>query len=514
MMENFISHANPLFLTRLINSFEGDVYVVDKTFRLVWVSTDLENKMRNNGVFDVIGKYCYSTLWDNKKPCEHCPAFKVVETGRKKERAEVGQLAHGKHIIISVSSTLLKAEEGSPDDFMVQMARDITARKEDENELIRLADLYRAIVEYAPTCISTLDKHGIFTSVNPAMLSTLGLSKNMKELVIGFNWLENAYTIRSGLADYVKRSLKGESIVIQEFPFITFHGDKKLFLDFHLIPMRGRDNLVEGLLVIVDEITEKVNIRSRLIQETRKATIAKLAMGIAHALNNPLASIAAYSELAAQRAHLLKVEFSLTDYLKELNYYLTVIHDETFRCKRIANSLFKLGSSRNLENEDIDLVVVIDEILGFMDFRKKNISISKSFPKRLPYVQADLSMLKQVLWIVITNAIDSLEKKDGGKIRLTGRMAEVKRVLVSVDDNGEGISEADMDKIFEPFYTTKTADKGTGLGLSLVREFVEKMGGSIEVRSKQGKGTVFSITLLASATKEKSRRHHDRCPSR
>jgi PAS domain S-box-containing protein len=513
MMENFIFHANPLFLTRLINTFEGDVYVVDKTFRLVWMSTDLENKMRNNGVFEAIGKYCYSALWDNEKPCENCPVFRAVETGGK-ERAEVRQCIHGKHVIISVSSTLLEAGEGNPDDFMVQTAKDITVRKESENELIRLADLYKAIVEHAPTCISTLDKHGVFTSVNPAMLSTTGLSKNMKDLVIGFNWLENAYTIRSGLADYVKRGLKGESIVIHEFPFITFRGDKKLFLDFHLVPMRGRDNSVEGLLVIVEEITEKVNIRARLIQETRKATIAKLAMGVAHALNNPLASIAAYSELAAQRAHLLKAEFSLTDSLKELNYYLTVIHDETFRCKQIANSLFKLGSNRNLENEDIDLATVIDEILEFMDFGKKNISISKSFPKRLPYVQADLSMLKQVLWIVITNAIDSLEKKDGGKIRLTGKTIEANRVLVSVDDNGEGISEANMDKIFEPFYTTKAADKGTGLGLSLVREFVEKMGGSVEVRSKQGRGTIFSIILLAAAIKEKPGRRHDRCPSR
>ena len=502
-MENFVSQANsldPPFLARIINSCESDVYAIDKTFRLVWMSTGLEDRARSNGVIEAIGQYCYSVLWGKRKRCERCPAFKAVQTG-KRECSEVRQRTRGQHVITRVSSTPSEGE--NPDFILVQMATDITMRKETENELTRLADLYRAIIEHTPSCISTTDKHGVFTSVNPAMLATLGLSENMKGRIIGFNWLENPYTIESGLAHYVKRSLMGESITILEFPFITWRGAEKIFLNFRFVPMKGSDNSVEGLLILVEEATEKVNIRARLIQETRKSTIAQLAMGVAHSLNNPLASIAAYCELAAQRAHSLKDQFALTECLKELDHFLSVIHDETFRCKQIANSLFKLGNNKDLENEDLDVASVIEEVLGLVDFRNVNVSISKIFPKDLPYVQADLSMLKQVFWIVITNSVDSLEKKNRGKILLRARMIEADRVLVSVEDNGEGISEADIDKIFEPFFTTKPSDKGTGLGLSLVREFVEKMGGRIEVRSQRGEGTIFGISFLASARKVK-----------
>lgn len=429
------------------------------------------------------------------------------------ERAEVTLEVDGKSRILSVTSSPLKSRAETVQ-YTVQTVKDITAAKERQNELIQLSALYKAIVEHAPTCISTVDKDGIFTSLNPAMATAMGLSEKEARGIIGFKWLENPYTVKSGLSNYIKRGLEGESVSVQEFPFVTYKGDKNIFLDFRIIPMKERDNRVEGLLVIVEETTEKVNTRARLIEETRMSTIAKLAMGVAHGLNNPLASIAAYCDLTAEAFRSLNRDSISMDELDEVEDYMRVIDHETFRCKQIVNSLFKLGSKQNIENEEIDLAMVLDEILALMDIDTKNVRVNRRFPKGLPYVYGDLTMVKQALWNIITNAIDALENRRDGEIRLTAQRHDGQSVLLTISDNGPGIPEAVVSKIFQPFYTTKPADKGMGLGLSLVHDFIEKMNGRIEVRSRQGKGTIFRVILPTTNQKKASKRIYDQSLSR
>ncbi len=477
-------------LDSVLGSIDGDVYVIDREFRLCWVSAGLK-KMTPGP--ETLHSLCYSTLWGNKRPCENCPASKAVRS-RQMERAEVSLGANGKSRVLNVTSAALKPNSKTVQ-YTVQTIRDITDAKKNQKELAQLSALYKAIVEHAPIAISTVDKNGVFTSLNPAMAKSMGISEDEARRIIGFRWLENPYTIKSGLIDHIKRGLEGESISVKEFPFISYRGDKNIFLDFQIIPMKARNNRGDGLLVIVEETTEKVNTRARLIEETRMATIAKLAMGVAHGLNNPLASIAAYCDLTAQALRSFNRDSVASQGLEEIEDFMRVIDHEAFRCKQIINSLFKLGSNRNIENEDIDLAMVVDEILALMNIDMKKIIVDKHFPKSLPYVYGDLSMVKQVLWNIITNAIDALEHRNNGKIRLTAKRHSGQHVLLTIADNGPGIPESVVNRIFQPFFTTKPADKGTGLGLSLARDFIEKMNGHIEVHSKKSKGTTFRVVL-------------------
>ncbi len=145
---------------------------------------------------------------------------------------------------------------------------------------------------------------------------------------------------------------------------------------------------------------------------------------------------------------------------------------------------------------------MLEEILPSINFKKKNIRLVQEVSPDLPYVRADLNAMKQCLMNIISNAVDALEVREGGMIRVNAFHAD-KAVKIEIEDNGVGIHDSMLDKIFEPFFSTKDTGKGVGLGLTLCYEFLNRMGGNIEVESTLGKGSCFKITLPAHAKDRK-----------
>ena len=178
---------------------------------------------------------------------------------------------------------------------------DITERKRAEDELRRLNDFNTALIDNAPIAIFTLDAKGVLSSINPAVAAILGLGPGAEEKLIGFDWPRNPYTIKCGLAAHIRKGLEGKPFQLWDFPYVTYKGDRTLYMDFKGVPLTGKDGTMEGLLCIVEDTTDRVRTRAKLMQETRMAAIGKLAAGIAHELNNPLATLVAHSELACRR---------------------------------------------------------------------------------------------------------------------------------------------------------------------------------------------------------------------
>ncbi len=220
------------------------------------------------------------------------------------------------------------------------------------------------------------------------------------------------------------------------------------------------------------------------------ATIGRMAASVAHEINNPLAII-------NEDAGLLKDMATFTENYpkKEKTLRLVAsIHKSVDRCSNVTHRLLGFAKRMDVHKEPIALDKLLEEVVGFQrtEIVHRSIKIEYHFPEVAPPIESDRGKLQQVFLNIIGNALAAVE--DGGLIEIRLVHIDVQHLAVVITDNGTGISEADLKNIFEPFYSTK-GEFGTGLGLSITRDIVNKLGGTIDVHSKLGRGTSFIVTL-------------------
>lgn len=240
-----------------------------------------------------------------------------------------------------------------------------------------------------------------------------------------------------------------------------------------------------------------------LLQSSKMAALGKMAAGIAHEINNPLAVIA---EKAGWLKDLLAEE-DLNSAANRQEFLETVnkIEYHVDRAKKVTHRL--LGFARRMEpvSEKVDVNRILDESVSFLENEARflNIDLVKEYDHNLPLITSDPTQLQQVFLNLLDNAIDAIGKD--GRIRLiTQYQPRNHMVTIQVADNGPGIPKELLSKIFDPFFTTKEVGKGTGLGLSITYSIVEKLGGKITVASEVGQGTTFTVMLPVSEALERA----------
>jgi len=245
-------------------------------------------------------------------------------------------------------------------------------------------------------------------------------------------------------------------------------------------------------LIRVDR--ERAAGEEMVIQSSKMAALGKMAAGIAHEINNPLAVI---GEKAGWIKDLLADENAgSTENLKEIEEAVEKIERHVDRAKKVTHRL--LGFARRMEPilEQVDINRTLRETVEFLEneSRFRNIRIHIQSQPDLPVLQSDSSQLQQVFLNILNNAIDAIGKN--GEIRIrTSYLPASNEIMIEIADNGPGIPKENLGKIFDPFFTTKEVGKGTGLGLSIVYSIIEKLGGRILVASEVGQGTTFTIYL-------------------
>jgi PAS domain S-box-containing protein len=489
LKKNFF-HAVP-------DSLPMHIVVIDRDHHVIWLNKTAMEDLNVKSFKKVQKKKCFELLFGKKGMCEGCP-LPIVREERKLMTSVFEDTESGRFMKIFIVPLLTGEKLHSMDELYVEVVQDITDQKKAEEELRKLSDFNAAIIKNAPVAIFTIDKTGKFMSVNPALAVISGLGEEAEKKLLKFNWLQNQYTINSGLADYIRRGLEGESFELQDFPFTNYRGDRGQYLHFRGVPIRDKEGNVECLLCIIEETTEKVMARIQSIQDAKMSVIGRLMTAVAHELNNPLASIAANSEFVCELFEEMKKEYN-DERMDEIHQSLEAIQRESFRCKKIIRDMLDLRKKEGFEFKKIDLPSLIEEVLARFDFANLNVDVSLSADNDIPPVMGDVNALNQCFSNLIQNALDAVEKREKGMITLKVTKGNGE-VIVEIEDNGVGIHESLIDRIFEPFFSTKNDGKGIGLGLTLCYEFLKRMGGKIDVKSTLGKGSLFRVILPA--TKE------------
>ncbi|MBI4621012.1 MAG: two-component sensor histidine kinase [Desulfobacterales bacterium] len=233
-------------------------------------------------------------------------------------------------------------------------------------------------------------------------------------------------------------------------------------------------------------------LNAQLVHADKLAALGKMAAGVAHEINNPLAVIA--EKTGWMEDLLTEEEFKKSQNFEEYKKSLRKIEEHVERARKVTHGM--LGFARRMEPhlEDVDINEILNETVTFLESyaRTNNIAIEKELETDLPIIASDHAQLQQVFLNLITNAIDEIGK-DGLVYVSSSRINS--DIAVSVRDNGQGIPKEYQARVFEPFFTTKPGGKGTGLGLSITHNIVQNMGGTITLESEKGKGTTFTVRL-------------------
>ena len=363
-----------------------------------------------------------------------------------------------------------------------------TALKESEEK-------YRILFESSEDLLFITSPEGQILDINPAGLRLLGYPslKDIQSIDLGKDLLAEAHLLGQIIGELRSRN----TIENQEITLKRKDGELRHFLTTAsaIYDDTGKLHVYRG---IMRDITEQRRLEEQLFLSEKMKSIGLLAGGIAHDFNNILSSILGYASLLKEELQFASVNFR----------YVDVIEKSATRAAELTNQLLAFARGGKYENQPVDLNLLVEETIAMVR-RTFNRAIEINFdchPGPL-VVEGDASQLQQMIMNLCVNARDALP--DGGMIHLqtcqtdTGEAASGLATLKIVD-NGVGIPKKDLQRIFEPFYTTKALRKGTGLGLSMVYGVVKNHSGEITVDSSVGKGTTFNITLPLSGRKPKA----------
>ena len=247
---------------------------------------------------------------------------------------------------------------------------------------------------------------------------------------------------------------------------------------------------------------EKDQLGQQLISASRLAELGEMAAGFAHEINNPLQIIKSEQSLMAAVLTDMKDagEIKASPSLAELEESMDQVDLQISRCAQITQAILKFGRQAEPTVQFIDLHRYIPEVVQMVAKRASvhGITLVQFVADDTAAVQGDPAQLQQVLINLFNNAIDAILDRhgpSGGELRIDTVMKPDGWVEIMVSDNGCGISPDNLAKVFSPFFTTKPVGEGTGLGLSVCYGIIESMGGTMEVRSGQGNGSVFTVRL-------------------
>lgn len=346
-------------------------------------------------------------------------------------------------------------------------------------QLINIQDYTQSILRSITSGVITVGPDGSVATANPAAERMLGI----REVDMVPRWIGTLFTDDGGLDQDVERVLEGRlPRMVRDVRMVSRAG-RTLHVQSSTSRMRDIDGRILGAVVTLEDVSEVKALTDQLIRADRLAAMGELTAGVAHEVRNPLGIIRASVQL-------LEDPDSGPVRAREA---AAVIKQEIDRLDRVIKALLDFGRPSKPTLVPTSLADVLADVVLFTRrfAGQSEVRIEERYGDDVPTVMADPDQMKQVFVNLISNAVQAMEET-GGTI-IVDVDGDEGFVSVSVTDDGPGIPAEDLSKVFDPFYSTR--DEGTGLGLTMVHRIVDEHGGHIEVASKPGEGTRFTVSL-------------------
>ena len=406
---------------------------------------------------------------------------RVIKEGAGEDWRAYRRCKDGHLVPLLITWSLIRDEKGSPQAISV-IHKDISEIARMENSILESKKKLMAVVDSITDFLYVVDQDFRVSQINRVYAAFL---KRTPQSIVGHICYESLRGQSQPCPDCLVPEVMKKGISLRgEKKEKGANGAERIWevSAFPVIVMPGR---VLQVIHQLKDISEKKWLESQMIQAEKLASLGQLAAGVAHEVNNPLASVSIFAELLGRKE---KID-------KEAQNYLLAIGENVDRMAKIVRSLldFSRPASRNLCA--LSLVGVIKNSLGILERHSlfQNIEVRCEFAESLPLVRGNHLELEQVLLNLFLNAAQSMVS--GGHLWIKARRCDDQFIKVSVQDSGSGIVPELISRIFDPFFTTKLPGKGTGLGLSVVRRIIENHQGKIWVESELGKGSTFTFLL-------------------
>lgn len=401
-----------------------------------------------------------------------------------------------KHIFSLLNS---KLSEDSQADGLLNFKdnkRDVDKILSQANFANQVYHFHKSIIQNINAGLFITDLDGVVTFANKIAGRLLGyevedlLERNMAQF---FRNKDEAERLLSLLSLPEKKIDNYETRLIDK-------NSKELVIGINASTLVDRSNKFEGVVFLFRDLTEIYHLRNQVERMERLALLGELSAGIAHEIRNPLAGIKA-------SAQVLQESLNHEDFRSEL---INRIVKEVDKSNRLLKEFFKFARPMPPRYGFFDIEMIIDSVYLLLAprFKKNNIKFREEFEDHLPQVYIDETQIEQVILNFFLNAVDVMT--DGGELRITTQKKklslldtqqskydvpnqELYYVIIDIADTGKGIKPEVIDKIFNPFFTTKK--DGLGLGLSICSRLIEENRGKVDVVSAPGKGTTFTLAL-------------------
>jgi len=469
------------FLQGLFDTIPDPLVVLDRNKRTIKINVSLSDF--SGFTPDVaLGMTC-DQLLSNTPLADKCRETAsllddVIETG--KPHTMVWRTDQPEEAYWEVTRTPIRGKDGHVEAILGIWHR-ITEKVKLRREIESAEQRFRSFIDSAHDWISIKDIEGRYVIVNPA------IAKAFHHEVEDFIGRTPAEILPRDLVRTIRRH---DQQVLDEKRYKTF--DEIIPYDGHdhhfqtvRFPLTDYKGSIIGTCTIARDVTSEKDLRDQLVQSTKLAAVGKLAAGVAHEINNPLTGILAYAE------------DMIDDFPEEDSHRedLKVIVRETMRCRDIVRNLLNFARQEAPRLETLSLNQMVMQALLLVERlpQFRNITIEKNLNCDAPSIQGDPGQLQQVILNLMLNAAEAMKEK--GTIRLVTDYDERQdKCDLSVEDTGPGVPENLIDKLFEPFFSTKGTN---GLGLAVSWGIVERHRGTIEIDMAESGGAIFKIVLPA-----------------
>lgn len=380
--------------------------------------------------------------------------------------------------------------EGKP--ATLNFAIDVTEIAKAENALKESEQRYRLLAENSMDVIMTISMDMEITYISPSVRYLIGRTSEEILKMYGEGTL-SAEVVGLSTSD-AGRAVKGIKTLIQDpsrtqvFEFAFKHRDGfTSWAEVKMSMMRDKNGQAAGVLGVIRDVTQQKKMTERLIRSDRLASLGEMAAGLAHEVNNPLTAVMGFAYLVQQNPN------TPPEIMKDINS----IYNEGKRAADVIKNFLIFARGRKPEKQAVFINDIIESTLRLRhsQMTKENITVLLNLAEDLQAINGDVSQLQQVFLNIILNAEHFMyQTNKKGTLAITTKQDE-ERIKIIITDDGPGIAQDKVGRVFDPFYTTKQVGEGTGLGLSICHGIISEHGGSIYAESRPGEGATFIIDL-------------------